>query len=145
MHERRLPASVLGKASLRGYEYAWRLADVPEALAAARTCGLACLGGQVQFRVPEATCELYWRSADAEPRQPGEPWAEYTTRSAAEVSARVQQLPVAELIAEGLQWPEIAALRDAGVDVSEYLCFVLYFDAPEAAPGTSPGTDGAVK
>ena len=29
------------------------------------------------------------------------------------------------------------ALRDAGVDVSTYLCVVLYFDAPEAGPSAA--------
>jgi hypothetical protein len=132
MPELRLPAAVLAKASLRGYEHAWRLADVPETIAAARECGLVTVGGVAQFRIPSGTCELYWRSTDAEPRRPSEPWSEYVARSAGEVLVGFRQLPVAEMVAEGLQWPEIAALREAGVDVSEHLCFVLYFDAPEA-------------
>jgi hypothetical protein len=132
MPQMRLPAAVLAKASLRGYEHAWHPSDVPEAITAARECGLATVGGVAQFRIPAGTCELYWRSADARLRQPGEPWAGYVARSADEVLAAVQQLPLAEMVSEGLQWPEVVALRDAGEDVSEYLCFVLYFDAPGA-------------
>ena len=38
------------------------------------------------------------------------------------------------MVAEGLQeWDQIAALRYTGADVSEYLCFVLCFDAQEAS------------
>jgi len=32
------------------------------------------------------------------------------------------------MVAKGLQWPQIAALRDAGADVAELLC-LMYFDA----------------
>jgi hypothetical protein len=142
MPELRLPAPVLAKATFQGYEHAWRLADVPEAIAAARACGLATIGGVAQFRTPAGTGELYWWSADAGPRWPGESWGQYVARSAAEVLARVQQLPVAEMVAEGLRWPEIAALRDTGVDVSNYLCFVLYFDAPEADPDAAADGGG---
>jgi hypothetical protein len=131
----RLPAAVLAKASRLGYEHAWRLRDAPEAIAAARACGLATVGGVVQFRIPVGTCELYWREADAEPRRTGEPWSEYAARSAEEVSAAVHRLPVPEMIAEGVNgFSEIAALRDAGTDVAEYLYIVLYFDAPDAEP-----------
>ena len=134
MVEALLPPSVVGKASLRGREYAWPLADVPEAIAVARSVGLATVGGQAQFRIPGGTCELYWRCADAQDQRPDEPWDEYVARSADEVLAGVRRLPVAELVAEGLQWREVAALHAAGVDVSQYLCFVLYFDAPNAEP-----------
>src|SRR5947209_6989820 len=137
MPELRLPAPLLAKASLLGYEHAWRLTDVPEVIAAAQGCGLATVGGVVQFRIPAGTCELYWRCTDAEPRRPNEPWDEYVARSAAEVLAGVRKLPVAEMIVEGLQWTQVAALRDAGQDVSECLCFVLYFDAEEAEQGAA--------
>src|SRR5689334_10577335 len=39
--ERCLPEPVLTKATLWGYEYSWRPADVPEVIAAAQGCGLA--------------------------------------------------------------------------------------------------------
>ena len=52
------------------------------AIAAAQKCGLATVGGVVQFRIPAGTCELYWRCADAESQRPGELWSEYVARSA---------------------------------------------------------------
>ena len=48
MCEQLLPPLVLNEASLRGKEYAWPLAAVEEAVAAAAACGLANLGGQAQ-------------------------------------------------------------------------------------------------
>jgi hypothetical protein len=142
MVESRLPPAVLGKATLRGSEYAWAFADVPEAIVAAREVGLATVGGVAQFRIPEGTCELYWRCADARERKPGEQWNAYADRSADEVTAGVRALPVSELVAEGVQWKEIAALCAAGVDVTRYLCFVLYFDAPDTEPSAAPDPTG---
>jgi hypothetical protein len=81
-----LPPAVLCKALLRGNEYAWPLDDVPAAIAAARSVGLATLGGQVQFRTPDGTCELYWLNADAEDWRSGEAWSEFVTRSAEQVA-----------------------------------------------------------
>lgn len=131
MPEERLPAALLAKASLRGYEYAWRLANVSEVLSAAQACSLATVGAVAQFRVPAGTCELYWRNSDSEPRRPGEPWSEYVTRSAAEVLAGITAFSVEEMVAEGLEWLDVYALRNAGADVSEYLFFVLYFNAED--------------
>src|SRR5262249_53960032 len=92
MGEQELPPSVLNKATVRGNEYAWPLSAVEEAVAAARACGLADLGGQAQFRIPEGICELYWLAADSSARLPGEPWEGYVNRSADEVLARFADL-----------------------------------------------------
>jgi hypothetical protein len=80
-----LPTSVLSKATFAGNEYAWPLAAVEEAIQAVKDCGLANIGGQVQFRVPKATCELYWLSIESREQLPGEPWEQYVTRSADEI------------------------------------------------------------
>jgi hypothetical protein len=126
-----LPSSLLSKATLRGNEYAWPLAAVEEAVTSAAACGLANLGGQAQFRIPDGTCELYWLSLDGSPRLPDEPWANYVTRSAAEVLAQSTALRErTDFITEALQWPVLRQLHDQGVDLNQYLCFVLYF-APQ--------------
>jgi hypothetical protein len=59
-----LPAEILTKGSLRGGEYAWRAEDIPAVIAAARDVGLINVGGQLQFRGPEFTCECYWVEVD---------------------------------------------------------------------------------
>jgi len=64
MAEARLPPEILAKAALRGDEYAWRVDDIPLVIDAARKAGLASIGGQLQFRGPEFTCECYWVEVD---------------------------------------------------------------------------------
>jgi hypothetical protein len=64
MAEARLPPEILAKASLRGDEYAWRVDDIPLVIDAAREAGLVNIGGQLQFRGPEFTCECYWVEVD---------------------------------------------------------------------------------
>ncbi len=139
MHEHRLPPQILAKASLRGGEYAWPPEAVEEAVAAAARCGLATLGAEVQFRIPEGTCELYWHGLDSGRRLPGEPWGAYVARSAAEVLAQFRALRErADFIAEALRWPDLARLHARGEDLNQYLCFVLYFDADPAPREKGP-------
>jgi hypothetical protein len=128
MCEQLLPFSVLEKATLRGKEYAWPLSVVEEAVTAAKTCELANLGGQAQFRIPEGTCELYWLSMDSGERLPDERWDEYVTRSANEVLAQFIALQErTDFIKEALAWDVLKQLHAQGVDLNQYLCFVLYF------------------
>ncbi len=129
MCEHLLPSSVLGKASLRGNEYAWPLAAVEEAVTAAAGCGLVNLGGQAQFRIPEGTCELYWVSLNSGAQLANELWETYVARSAAEVLAQLAALRErTDFIKEALQWPVLHQLHSQGVDLHQYLCFVLYFN-----------------
>src|SRR5580700_6336332 len=92
MVEQRLSRTVLNKATLRGNEHAWPLSAVEEAVMAGRECGLANLGGQLQFRIPEGTCELYWVEVDSEGRRVDEKWQDYVARTADEVLSRFRLL-----------------------------------------------------
>ena len=133
VEERYLPPDILSKAVRSGEEYGWQFDDLPAALAQARTAGLAVLGGQVQFKLPDGICELYWQNADSAPQQAGEPWDTYVERSHREVRAGLDRLPSAEaLVNEGLA--RFAFLKQravAGVDLGRFLCFVCYFEAQE--------------
>jgi len=126
-----LPPEVLGKASLEGREYAWRIADVPEVIAAARSRGLAALGWEVQFRTPGGICELYWLGPHAESRHRDEPWSEYIDRSAQHLLNEFNRLVAdTDLVEEGVKsFRLLAKLREDGVGLDEYLCFVLYFSS----------------
>lgn len=137
MSELLLPQTILAKASLRGLEYAWSFGDLREVVEAARTSGLATLGGQVQFRVPEGTCELYWFSIDSAPRQSGEPWSNYVDRCAREVLEGIDNLPpVSELVSEGIRnFNVLGALHSSGTNLVEHLCMVLYFTGTESSWG----------
>jgi hypothetical protein len=123
------PAEIVARGSHEGNEWAWPLAIVPTVIASARAAGLATLGGQVQFRSPAGICELYWLNADSDTRRPGESWGQYVSRSAEEVLAGFQVLPqdITEFAGEIEQWSTLAALQQAGADLSLYLCFVLDF------------------
>ncbi|MGL6076220.1 MAG: hypothetical protein ACRC8S_18860 [Fimbriiglobus sp.] len=145
MVEGLLPSVVMDKASLRGNEYAWPLADVPEAIAAAKSLGLATLGGQVQFRTPEGTCELYWLNADTTDRLPDESWVAFVARSADQVSRGVAGLVAGtDFVAEGVKnFGNLAELRARGVALDGFLCFVLYFQHPQSKPGDDAAHGGA--
>jgi hypothetical protein len=118
---------------VRGNEYAWPLSAVEEVVTAARACGLANLGGQAQFRIPEGTCELYWLAADSSARLPGEPWDRYVNRSADEVLARFRDVRQrTDFIQEGLVFEVLRGLHERGADLNHSLCFVLYFDGSAA-------------
>ena len=127
--EGRLPPDVLGKASLRGNEYAWRLADVAEAVTAARDAGLATLGGQVQFRTPDGICDLYWLNADADDRRPDEDWPTFVVRSADQVLRGFAGLIAGtDFVAEAVRHPgHIAELQSLGHELKEYLWFAVSF------------------
>ena len=43
--------------------------------------GLGIIGGQVQFKFPEGTCELYWHKYDTIQRKPVENWKKYCQRT----------------------------------------------------------------
>lgn len=132
--EYHLPPAILEKASVRGREYAWPLNDVEAVVAAARECNLANLGGQAQFRVPEGTCELYWLQVGSTPHLPNESWREYVSRSAEEVARGFQDLCARKnFVQEGIDnFSFLRELQARGVDLGQYLCFVLYFEAEPA-------------
>ena len=119
-----LPDEVASGATLRGNEYGWAIASFLNALAAAEQRGLACVGGQFQFRTPNATCEMYWLAADSSDRLADEPWADYVRRSCKEVADGFQHLiNTTDFDTEASRWTGIqlgAALRAA-------LVFVAYF------------------
>jgi len=95
----------------------------------ARSRGLETLGGQVQFRLPDGTCELYWISIDPSARQLEEPWHAWVERSANEVIERFRQMMTTKDWSQEIQnWPFLRDKAASGVDVLSCLCFVLYFE-----------------
>lgn len=124
-----LPAALLARADQRGNELAWDRATMPEVFRAASAAQLVVLGGQVQFRLADATCELYWEKFDPTERLPGEPWDSFVSRSELEAQRLLDRLPSdTDLIAEGIE--HFDALEDqarAGIDLHSALCFVCYF------------------
>src|ERR1700693_1928835 len=83
--------------------------------------------GQLQFRIPEGTCELYWVEVDSEGRRPDEKWQDYVARTADEVLSRFRLLRSRfDFVNEGVNhFPILRELHDHGVALDQFLCFVL--------------------
>lgn len=139
--EELLPQTVLSKASLRGKEYAWRKDDVEEAILAARQQNLATLGGEVQFRIPNGTCELYWLNFDPADKSDSEIWQDYVVQSAHECITNFNDLCMTtDFVKLGKENFEVLRNMSETEDIGIYLCFVLYFVTEEQYNGlTSSG------
>ena len=81
--DEKLPGELLQQASLRGNEYAWPLNLVPEVIRVGESLGLLNVGGQLQFRMPDATCECYWVEVDTYREVPREiSWEDRVSKAA---------------------------------------------------------------
>ncbi len=123
------PESTLYGAIRHSNEYCWKPEDFARALSEATDRGLACLGGQFQFQLPQCTCELYWLNADSTPKQPSESWMVYVLRAASEVKAKFDDIcQKADFLAEAEQWDCLREQKEKGVHVLDALRFVAYFE-----------------
>lgn len=121
-----LPNHILERASLRGNEAAWRIDDIPLVIEAARAANLLNFGGQLQFRVPEGTCECYWVSVCPEVLR-NRPWNEMVRHAADESQRLFDELKGRfDFLAEGLNSfaPHLDALKAQGGNPADYMCFV---------------------
>jgi len=127
--EEKLPQEILSRAVMSGRESGWRKDDVIQAIEAAARVGLATIGGEIQFVLPEGTCELYWLGYDSGEQQPGEAWANYVTRSSRECIAAIRRITSQiDLIREGTENFTLLHEEAAqGVNLEYYLVFILYF------------------
>ncbi|WP_281541579.1 hypothetical protein [Maribacter aestuarii] len=72
--EKYLPTKILQKAILSGEEYGWKRTDFREVIDKAVEVGLGIIGGQVQYKFADGTCELYWHKYDTTGRKSRESW-----------------------------------------------------------------------
>ncbi len=93
-----LPSEILLKSTLSGQEYGWKREDFKEVVDYAVKAGLAVVGGQVQFKLPDGTCELYWRKYDTKERAVNEGWTSYCNRTQKECLEQFKALPNKKLI-----------------------------------------------
>ncbi len=127
-----LPEPVRAAVDWRQDEPAWRRADIPALAQAAEEAGLACIGGQVQLRLPGVTAELYWCDYDPAPRRQAEPWSEYSSRSWREIVFLVDALPTDEALIEGARktLPELSDSEPS--QFADAVWFVVYLAVPES-------------
>ncbi len=126
--EKRLPERVLNKAIRSGHEFGWKQADFVETVETARNLKMGILGGQVQYVLPDGTCELYWLCYDPSDRYEGEDWINYCNRTAAEVKNKFNDL-IAKTDIENEAVTSFDFLRDKkskGVNIEDYKIFIIY-------------------
>ena len=139
--ESNLPTDILARAVMSGKEYGWRRADVVATIRVAPSVGLAVLGGQVQFVVPDGTCELYWMNFDPTERKPQEPSDTYVSRSSEETLAALQRVMSHDLVQEGVSTFGILKQKQSqGIDLEQHLLFIVYLQTEKEAE-QSPGGD----
>ena len=125
-----LPPDVLETAIHSGHELGWRMEQFPAALKRAAAAGVACVGGQFQWVLPDGTCEAYWLNADAAPRQPEEPWPKFVARCEQLVLDGFNNL--AASVNFDIEADRFEFLKDKkaqGISLAEYLLFVAYFSS----------------
>jgi hypothetical protein len=144
-----LPHELLQRAALSGEEYAWRIADVPSVIAAARDAGLISIGGQLQFLLPDiGTCECYWVEVDTYKSVPmALPWMERVERTAntalsdfAELSSRF------DFLAEGKRSfaEPFKKIELQGADPAQFMWFAWYVAQPGLEAYNKGIVNGAV-
>jgi hypothetical protein len=131
--EAALPKNLRARARLSGNEWAWAVSDIPALIDAGRAAGLLNVGGQLQFRFPEATCELNWIEVDtSEAAQSDLPWRKRVERTAAAALTQFRALcDRYDFLSEGqtVFGRQIDAYRAKGGDPLDAMCFVWYFEA----------------
>ena len=113
--EQRLPKSILDKAIKSINEFGWRQEDFLEVIEAAKQTHLAIIGGQVQYVLPDGTCELYWLSYDPTDRQLNETWLTYCDRTANECLEKFNKLiATTDIEKEALTFPFLSDKKKNG-------------------------------
>jgi hypothetical protein len=139
----RLPRHLIERASNGGGELAWTLDDIPAVIEAARDANLVNIGGQLQFRFPDAgTCECYWVEVDTyKSVSTSASWQERVDQTAAVGMAEFLQLSAKfDFLAEGRNaFPAaFAEFERQGQDAARAMYFVWYVEA-EKATDAIPG------
>lgn len=128
--EKRLPETILNKAVKSGNEFGWRQPDFVETIETARQLRLGIIGGQVQYVLPDGTCELYWLTYDPDERREGEKWVDYCNRTADETISKFKSLLTkTDLEKEALtSFDFLRDKKSKGTNIEDYRVFIIYFD-----------------
>tara|TARA_B110000879_G_scaffold93194_1_gene127530 strand:- start:184 stop:597 length:414 start_codon:yes stop_codon:yes gene_type:complete len=129
IEEKYLPKEILQNAIVSGNEYGWKRTDFKNVIKKAVENDLGIIGGQVQFKFPDGTCELYWHKYDSTEKQNGENWTEYCERTKKECLNQFDNLlSDSELVKDGIENFEfLKEKKNLNLNLTEYLIFILYF------------------
>ncbi len=129
LEEKRLPETILKKAIRSGNEFGWRQTDFIETIETARKSKLGITGGQIQYVLPDGTCDLYWLKYDPDDRQEGEKWIAYCNRTADETINKFKELVTkTDFEKEALTFDFLRDKKLKGIDIEDYKVFIVYFD-----------------
>ena len=124
-----LSQSILDLAVKKDGEKGWKLSDVPEVAKDALKNNMGIIGGQIQYRLPRGTCELYWVNADPESKKENESWEEYVLRSYEEFLLKFKE----NVLSRDIQKEAIESFQflkekvEKGMDIEPYQVFLMYF------------------
>ena len=126
-----IPKQILDKDVLSGNEFGCRQSDFSDIIETARQNSLAISGGQVQYALPDGTCELYWLSYDTADKEAEETWPTYCDRTAKECLLKFNAIiQTKDIEKEALE--NFKLLQDkkrTGVDLNKFLTFIIYFES----------------
>jgi hypothetical protein len=129
-----LPFEILQRASLRDKEYAWPVDEIPAVIEAARKANFVNVGGQLQFRFPDAICECYWIEVDTYKLVSSDlPWlerVEKTASAAVEAFGNLQRAK--DFLKEGRSFEHVSRFEAEGGSLNAAMCFVWYVEAHSA-------------
>ena len=125
-----LPDTLRSAACRSGNEWGWPPETIPLVIDAAETLGLLNVGGQLQFLMPQGTCECYWVDVDTYKSVDKRlPWTERVNRTAEAALRDFEALPKRyDFIAEGRVAcaSYLDGLVAQGRDPADSMCFVWY-------------------
>jgi hypothetical protein len=133
--EMMLPETMRSAACRSGNEWGWRPESIPLVIDEAENAGLLNIGGQLQFLIPEGTCECYWVEVDALADEPKDlTWTERVALAA--TASRQKMADVSrryDFIEEGRRafTAPFQAYEAAGGDIRDRMCFIWYFQADQ--------------
>lgn len=137
-----LPEKLRENGRLRGNEWAWPVCDIPAVIEAARLAGLVSIGGQLQFRFPEAICELYWIEVDTFPFVSSAlSWRERVEQTAAVALTQFRALQKdCDFVGEGQSsfGQHLNSYKASGGDPRDAMCFVGILRLPQIRSRSSP-------
>lgn len=128
-----LPDTLRSAACRSNRERGWHPETIPLVIDEAEKLSLLNVGGQLQFLMPQGTCECYWIEVNALRGEPdGLIWAERVAFAAR--AARQQMVDISrcyDFVEEGRKAfaDPFAAYEAAGGNIRDRMCFIWYLKA----------------
>jgi|WetSurMetagenome_2_1015567.scaffolds.fasta_scaffold480005_1 hypothetical protein len=127
-----IPADLLPEELLKkrvkstNHLWGWKLADIPQVVAACREQHYAILTARPCFFLPDDTCELYWKKTCPTLKQAGESWEQYTERNSTEFLGLIGKIAdQTDFVKEAMAFRFLRDKKASGLNITEYLYYDL--------------------